>query len=203
MVKRCSFDQEGMKLLDRLYHKKRNFLFVMGHFGNWEWGGPSFCMQTPYEVFALYHPLKNKFFNRLTKKIRTRFGARLIPMKMAVREMVKHKHILNATAFIADQTPSNPGEAYWTTFLNQDTPVFLGTEKIAKRFDYPVVFVSVRKVKRGYYSVNFQLVCEDSAGTPEGFITEAHTRMLEEEINRQPEIWLWSHRRWKHKRQLW
>lgn len=202
MVKRSDFTSDGKKVISRLIAENQNFLLVMGHFGNWEWGGHSFCIQNDYELFALYHPIKNKFFDWLTNYIRTKFGMRLINMHHSVREMVKNRHVSGATAFIADQTPSNPKEAFWMTFLNQDTPVLPGTEIIAKKFNYPVVFASVQRKKRGYYQVHFELLCEEPSKTQEGEITTLHTRKLEEEIKRQPEIWLWSHRRWKHKRSV-
>lgn len=113
--------------------------------------------------------------------------------------MVKNRNEVTATAFAADQTPP-PETAYWTTFLNQDTPVFWGTEKIAQKFNYPVVYVTIRLVKRGHYEVDAELVYDDPKSTKEGEITEMHTRRLEQDIKKQPEIWLWSHRRWKHKR---
>jgi KDO2-lipid IV(A) lauroyltransferase len=132
--------------------------------------------------------------------MRTRFGTKLYAMKDTMREMVRNRHEVNATAFIADQTPSPEG-AYWTTFLNQDTPVFWGTEKIAQKFNYPVVYVTIKRLNRGFYEVDSEVLVTDSKNTKEGEISELHTRKLEQDIISQPEIWLWSHRRWKHKRQ--
>ena len=131
--------------------------------------------------------------------MRTRFGTGLIAMKDTFRDMVAHKSELDATAFIADQTPA-PNSAYWTTFLNQDTPVFQGTEKIARKMNYPVVYVCVQRVKRGYYEISARTLFEEPSRTTDGEITAAHTMALEADICAQPEYWLWSHRRWKHKR---
>jgi len=100
---------------------------------------------------------------------------------------------------IADQTPP-PESAYWTTFLNQDTPVFNGVEKIAKKFNYPVVFISMHKLARGKYIVDADVLVDSPANTKEGEISEIHTKFLEQKILEQPEFWLWTHRRWKHKR---
>ena len=191
---------ENIELVYELKERNQNFLFVMGHFGNWEWGGQSFQLHHIFEQDVLYHPLKSKFFEWLMLKVRTRFGIRMVPMNTILKAMVQNKNRLTSTCFIADQTPTNVKEAYWTTFLNQDTPVYLGTEKIAKRFNYPVIFVSIFREKRGYYKTLLRKISDDSANTPDGFITETHTRLLEEDIRKQPEIWLWSHRRWKHKR---
>ena len=201
IIKRCTFSTDTTKLIQQLYDQKKNLLFAMGHFGNWEWASPITSLITNYQLFALYKPISSSFFNQFMYDIRTRFGSKLINMNHAWKEMLKNQASgsIHATAFITDQTPSATN-AYWTTFLNQDTAVFTGIEKIAQKLNCPVVFVSVRKVKRGYYCIHTELIVEDSINTKAGEISELHTRKLEEEIRRQPEIWLWSHRRWKHKR---
>ncbi len=147
----------------------------------------------------IYHPLSNPYFNGLVTRMRTRFGTRLIPMKNTFRDMVRMKEEVTATAFIADQSPS-PENAYWTTFLNQETPVFRGTEVIARKLNYPVVFIHVKKTGRGYYELSAEMLCEDPSSTADGELSEMHTKKLESEIRKQPETWLWSHRRWKHQR---
>jgi KDO2-lipid IV(A) lauroyltransferase len=104
-----------------------------------------------------------------------------------------------ATAFIADQTPS-PERAYWMTFLNQDTPVFQGTEALSKKLGYPVVYISITRPRRGYYHMRVEALVPDPKNTGEGNITEIHTRRLERDIRNNPDLWLWTHRRWKHRR---
>jgi KDO2-lipid IV(A) lauroyltransferase len=113
--------------------------------------------------------------------------------------MVKNSKELTATAFIADQTPS-PANAYWMTFLNQDTAVFKGTETIARKLDYPVIYLSVIRERRGHYRIHGELLAEHPRDLPENALTELHTKRLEQDIIDHPETWLWSHRRWKHKR---
>ena len=171
----------------------------MGHYGNWEWGGNTFSLTCKQQLFVIYHPLQNKNFNRLIINMRTRFGTKLIVMKDTFRDMLSNKKIISSTAFIADQTPS-PHNAYWTTFLNQETPVFKGTELISRKLDYPVIYVTVQKIKRGYYELCAETLCEEPQKTAEGEISEMHTRQLEKDIINNPEIWLWSHRRWKYKK---
>jgi KDO2-lipid IV(A) lauroyltransferase len=131
--------------------------------------------------------------------LRGRFGNRLVAMNDALRHVINHAKDTLAFGFISDQTPPPKG-AYWTRFLNQDTPVFNGSEKIARKFDYPVVFFHIRKTGRGRYAISIDAVSEHSAAQPEDTITEAHVRMLEQDIMMQPAFWLWSHKRWKHKR---
>jgi KDO2-lipid IV(A) lauroyltransferase len=198
-IKRCKISSASLQLLDQLYVQNKNLILVMGHYGNWEWGGLSFSLQIKYKLFFIYKPLSNPFFDGFMLKVRSRFGAKLIPMQTAFKEMVKYKEVLNATAFIADQTPP-PETAHWTTFLNQDTPVFTGTEKISRKLNYPVVFLNIKKIKRGYYELMADLLIEEPANTKEGEISYSHTQRLEREIIKQPEFWLWSHRRWKYKR---
>lgn len=199
MVKHCSFTPATIELFNKLEAEKQSVVLVMGHKGNWEWAGNTFSILCKQQLYVIYHPLANKQFNNLMYKMRTRFGTKLIAMQDTFREMVKNRHEVNATAFIADQSPQ-PSNAHWVSFLNQDTPVFKGTEKIAQKMDAPVVYVSVVKVKRGYYSVEATLLIEKPSAETEGAITVAHTRKLEVDIIEQPATWLWSHKRWKHKR---
>jgi KDO2-lipid IV(A) lauroyltransferase len=198
MLAHCKMNENTQKLFDSYYTQQRSIILVMGHFGNWEWAG-NVVDSSKHQLYVIYHQLSSKYFNQLVIKMRTRFGTKLIEMKSTLRDMVTHRKDITATAFIADQTPF-PENAYWTTFLNQDTPVFTGTEKIASKFNYPVIYISVKRIKRGYYEIFGELLFENPKETKEGEISEAHTRRLEKDIIAQPEIWLWSHRRWKHKR---
>lgn len=197
--KRCYFNDNTVAVFKKLNDDKQSCIIVMGHFGNWEWAGNSFSLINPQQLYVIYHPLSNPYFDRLIYNMRTRFGTRLYAMKDTMREMIRNRHEVNATAFIADQTPAPEG-AYWTTFLNQDTPVFWGTEKIAQKLNYPIIYVTVNRVRRGYYDVSADVLVQEPKNTREGEITELHTRRLEQDIMKQPEIWLWSHRRWKHRR---
>lgn len=200
MLKHCGMSPAAQALFNAFAAENKSIIIVMGHKGNWEWAGNTFSMLSKQQLYVIYHPLDNPYFNKLIIKMRTRFGTKLIAMKDTFREMVLNRDELNATAFIADQTPS-PDRAYWMTFLNQDTPVFPGTEKIAQKMNYPIVYVSIEKIKRGYYTLNADVLMVPPYKTiQEGTITEAHTKRLESDITDQPETWLWSHRRWKHKR---
>lgn len=196
--KRCVFDPDSFNMLEDLYKQNKDIIIVLGHYGNWEFGGTSFSSQCSHQLYVIYKPLTNKYFDKLIYKMRTRWGTKLIPVKETYTEMKKIKNTGSATGFIADQTPS-PDNAYWTKFLNQDTPVFWGTERIAKKLNFPVVYMTGKRLKRGYYKIFTEMLFEHPRKTKEGEISEAHTRKLEKDIIDQPEIWLWSHRRWKHK----
>lgn len=171
----------------------------MGHYGNWEWAGPSFTLNTPYQLVVIYRPLSNIYFERMMTRARTKFGTRITPASQTLRDMVANRSQVTATAFVADQTAS-PENAYWTTFLNQDTAVFTGPEKLATKFNYPVVFVNIKRTRRGHYEVTPELLFPNPKDTKPGEISEIFTKRIENEIIKDPTTWLWSHKRWKHKR---
>lgn len=190
------------ELLERLYSEGRDVVAVLGHYGNWEW---LVCLPlyTRYQTVTIYKPLQNKHFDNFMIRGRTRIGMKLTPMSNVVREVISARKagIRTLFAFINDQTPPKGDIKYWTNFLNQDTPVYLGAEKIAVKYDMSVVFFHISKIKRGFYSLEVELLFEKTAGIPEHVITEAHVKRLEEIIRNKPEYWIWSHRRWKHKRE--
>ncbi|MBK9284226.1 MAG: lysophospholipid acyltransferase family protein [Sphingobacteriaceae bacterium] len=197
------FDDAAIQLFNSFESKNQSMIGVMGHCGNWEWGAIAYPTQFKQLITGVYHPLSNKNVDALMLHLRSRYGGNIIPMQRVYKEILtlKQKGIPTLLGLIADQTPP-PESAYWTTFLNQDTPVFNGTEKIARKFNYPVIYVPIHKIKRGYYVMSAVLITDKPADMAEGLITELHTRALEKNIREQPHIWLWSHRRWKHKRKL-
>ena len=199
MLKHCKLDPSAEELFKQLAQQNKSVIIVMGHKGNWEWGGNTFSLCCDHQLYVIYHPLENKHFDNLICKMRERFGSRLIPMRETFREMIKNDHLLTATAFIADQSP-NPNKAHWMNFLNQDTAVFTGTEKIAQKLQYPIVFVSIKKLSRGYYTLLAECLQNPPYNDVEGEITEKHTKKLESDIIEQSETWLWTHKRWKHQR---
>lgn len=195
--KRLSFP--GLSVFEKYYEAGQSVNIVMGHWGNWELAGARFSQEDVHQLYVIYHPLANKHFDRLVYHMRTRLGTRLYPMKETFKGMVENRKEVTATAFIADQTP-HPRAAYWTTFLNQDTPVFTGTAKISRKLNYPIIYVSVKRPKRGFYEIHSELLVENPQSMCEDDISELHTRRLERDIVDCPEIWLWTHKRWKHKR---
>lgn len=193
------FSCGDMSVFERYYKKNQSVIVVMGHLGSWELGGAYFSQLPLHQLYVIYHPLANKYFDRLFYRMRTRSGTRLYAMKTTFRGMIKNRKALTATAFIADQTPTTRN-AHWMTFLNQDTAVFKGTETIARKLDYPILYLSVVREKRGQYKLHGELLVEHPGKLSENEVTELHTKRLEQDIIKYPETWLWSHRRWKHKR---
>lgn len=191
---------EGMEVLEGYAKRNQSIILVLGHYGNWELAGARYSQEkTIPQLYVIYHPLQNPWFDRLIHYMRTRHGTRLYTMRETSKSMIRDRGLLTATAFIADQTPS-PERAYWMTFLNQDTPVFLGTEALSRKLGYPIVYISISQPKRGYYRMVAETLVETPQATQEGEITVTHTRRLERDICNHPELWLWTHRRWKHKR---
>ena len=196
--KRVVFENE--EIFSQYLSEGKSLILVCGHHGNWELIGAAFAPLPVHQLFVIYHPLKNRIFDKLLYHMRTRLGNGLYTMKGTLRGMLANRGKITATAFIADQTPSNPDQAYWTSFMGQDTPIFTGTEKLARKLDYPVIFMSIRRPSRGHYQVTAEILSEVPSKSGEGEISEMHTRRLEQDIRAQPEIWLWTHRRWKHQR---
>jgi Kdo2-lipid IVA lauroyltransferase/acyltransferase len=183
------------------FERHKSILAVIAHYNNWEWG-ISLGMQGPHHFVSIYKPLNNKYFDKRMIKLRTQFGGEVVPMSRVPRVLTGYIQankpiIMN---FIADQSPMEHEVQYWTTFLNQDTPIYLGIEKLARKTRQPVYFAKVYKVKRGYYEVEVEKLCDDCSELPEHELTERHVRALEKMIRQNPEYWLWSHRRWKIKR---
>lgn len=187
-------------IYDDYYHKKQSIIVVMSHSGNWEWVCQMSQVNCKQQVQCVYKTLSSNGFDWLMYRIRSKFGAIPVPMEQVLRLMTANKNEITATAFIGDQNPSNGKTAHWVDFLNQDTPFMNGPEKIAKMFNYPIVYLSTRKIKRGYYQCNSEILIENPKDYADGEITDIIAKRTEREIEEQPEIWLWSHRRWKHKR---
>lgn len=182
--------------------KGRQVIVILGHYNNWEW----FCnwpLYSKHHFYPIYKKLKSNIFESFYLNVRSRFGA--IPLERADtyrRLMDNHqKGIPSTSAFLFDQTPRIHEIQHWVRFLNQDTPVILGAEKIARKIDGVVLFAHSTKVSRGNYKVEFKLVTDTAATCPKFEITEKCLQLLENQIIDQPQFWLWSHKRWKHKRE--
>lgn len=218
----CDYMLEDMKLLrmskEELYHRmsyynKEQYLemiekhggivVMIPHYANYEWLiGMGAIMQPGDVPMQVYKPLKNASLDKLFKHLRSRFGGYNVPKHSTAREIIKLKRENKkvVVALITDQSPNMSEAHYWTTFLNQDTVFMDGAERIAKMMNYPVFYSELIKERRGYCKVEFDLVAESPKELPDGAITEIFARRLEQTIQREPAYWLWSHKRWKHKR---
>src|SRR5215217_5863017 len=185
------------EVMQRYLAENKSVTAVAGHYCNWEWAGLEFS--TDSRLFFIYKPLTNKTFDDFFIKTRSRFGGVAVAMKQTMRTMVAHKNEFTVTVFAGDQTPVEAEANYFTDFLNQPTAVFLGIEKIAKLINSTVIFYDMKRVKRGFYTYTIVPLFEDAKNSAPYQITEAHVKYLEMIINREPQYWLWSHKRWKFK----
>jgi KDO2-lipid IV(A) lauroyltransferase len=174
---------------------------LSSHYNNWEWFS-SLQLSIKQKAITIYKPLKNKDFDRYMLRLRSRFGERITPMSHIIRDLVKcrSEKILTLSGFIGDQTPPRDDISFWTTFLNQDTGFYRGAEKVAVKYDMPVIFIHIVKKKRGFYELEFSLISEHPREEEPNAITARYAAMLEAVIRDKSEYWLWSHRRWKYKR---
>lgn len=178
------------------------FLYL-GHFCNWEWISSMPLWFRPDVLGTqLYHPMHSQFFNRLFLEMRTRFGAENIRKTEALRRLLTLKAEKRKTVvgFISDQTPRWVNIHDWVTFMNQDTPVYTGTERIAKKIGAAVFFANVECLSRGHYHCSLELMTNDVGSYPDYKLTEEYMARLEQMIRRRPESWLWTHNRWKRSR---
>ncbi len=185
--------------LRRHFAKGKAVFAATGHYGNWEWGTLIITLTISEPVIVIYKPLANKSFEELMNAMRARFGAVLVSMKRTMRKIVEYKNRTYLAVVVSDQTPVAGETQYFTSFLNQPTAVFLGVEKLAHLTGNPVVYCHINRLKRGHYECTFRTLVDDPSQCREYEITELHTRELERIIHQRPELWLWSHRRWKFK----
>ena len=190
------------ELCDELFRKGKSVSLVSGHYGNWEWTNVIQIYQQ-HKILAIYKPLSNKYIDRMFKTFRERFGMETVAMEKILRVLIEYqnKNIPTMTLFVADQRPMWSQIQYWLDFLNQETPVVLGPEKISKKLDLAVVYFNIKKVNRGYYEAEYILLYEDIKNTAPYEITKRYYEVLEETIKEKPDYWLWTHNRWKHKKE--
>lgn len=194
---------ENPELLNAYYKKGKDVIIVVGHYNSWEFLLVAFNLMVKHKAAVIYTSLTDKFLDKIFKEFREKFGTRLVTK-------VDVKHVFQdglgepmAMIFGADQAPASSRRAHWTTFLNQDTAVAIGVEKYAIKYDLPVFFGALNKVKRGYYSIKLEMLVENPLETQPGEITEIHVKALEKLIREEPNYWLWSHKRWKRVRGAW
>lgn len=187
---------ENTALIDRYIKSGRNVIACLGHCGNWELLNVMPC-KIPHAVYAVYKPLRSQVMDRLTVKIRSRFGMKLI----ADSAVVRHLHAKDAHPavylFLGDQCPRIREENYRFTLLNQETYFFSGMEKLARKTRSAVVYLHITQVSKGHYRVACLPLSSEAETTPEGEVTKKYIDLLSENIREEPYGWLWTHQRWK------
>lgn len=190
------------ELVNRYYEEGKTVVLMSAHYNDWEYMVTSLNMQLFHHGIGIGKPLSNKVLEPWVFRRRTRFGTEVV-YPDTVRQVVdfyNRYHVPCALMMLSDQSPAHADKAYWTTFFHQDTAFLYGAEYFARKYDYPVLYYRVNKVKRGRYEVTFSLLCEHPLEVPQYTIVEQYVRTLERDITEKPEYWLWSHRRWKLKR---
>jgi len=177
-------------------------MMVTSHLGNWEWLLQGVTLQLGYPMDAAYKPLHDAWAERLVLEVRSRFGARLIPAKELLADFLRRRAIVRALAMNADQAPVSTDKRHWTTFLGQDTAFYVGAEQIARATRLPMLYLVMRRVKRGYYEVEIRQLWDGREAVEPNTVTERYARACEADVLEHPADWLWSYRRWKLKKPL-
>lgn len=187
------------EIANEYFSKGKNIIFAMSHYGNWEWGTQVASSYFKHQLISFYKPFSNKLVDDYINRNRLQHG-------MVLQSIYKTKFIFRSNEvpkayfLLSDQSPGRRRRSYWVKFLNQDTACLHGLENYARLFDLPVIYVNVNRTRRGFYEIGLEEICSTPANTKPGEITAIYMKKLESIIRAQPEYWLWSHRRWKMKK---
>ena len=184
-----------------LEKKGKSIALMVAHYATYEWV-ISMNYKINFKGYAIYKKIANPYFDKLVKNIRSRFKAYLITTKETSFTIIKNndEHTLSVYGFASDQTPRRSDSMHWYHFMGIETPIHTGAETLAKKFDMNMIFLKVKKVKRGYYEASFEVLSEDVKSIPDYQISETFMDKVEQQILEAPEFYLWTHKRWKHKR---
>lgn len=187
------------ELMQTLYAEQKSVLLVSAHYMNWEWMITGQALFFPHQAVGIGMPLSNGFWDKKINALRSRFGMHVIHSKIVKQTFddYHNRSVPTATLVLSDQSPGDSLKSYWMTFLNQPTAVLFGAEQLANTYDQAVVFYLPKRIKRGYYEVELQLLTKEPRSLNWGELTESHTKLLENRILDEPGPWLWSHKRWK------
>ena len=192
------------EVFQEMYEKNKGVFVAVPHSSNWEWMGNIVPLLSEHKLLAIYKKMKNKDFEDFICKMRVASNPtreEMVEASSILKYLLLNKDKIFTVYIVADQSPMGLKTDYWTEFLHQDTCWFTGVEKMSKLLDYAVVYAAMKRVKRGYYEVEYTLICENPKEMPNGQIVEGYVRCLERFIHENPDNWLWSHRRWKRKRE--
>jgi len=193
---------ENPEMVTRYWKDGRSVVLLAAHYGNWEWLLLTAGAQFGFPIDAVYQPLRVASVDAFVREARSRFGGKPIPHKEFIYALMSRASQTRAYALIADQTPRQHEPKHWTRFLNQDTAFFKGAGKIAQFLDAPVLFVTMRRVRRGYYTARLIPLAEPPYDeNADALIVERYARALEHAICEHPDEWLWVQKKWKYTKQ--
>lgn len=190
------------ELIEQTLKQDKPILLALAHHCNQEWAMLAASRYFNFPIDGIYKPLHIKWLDEIAHESRSRFNVTLIPAKTSFTDLIKRAKQTRIVAIAADQAPRRRDEAYWTTFMNQDTPFHLGLEKIAMLFKYQVFFMQLERTSRGKYQASFKQLSKPPYDKDSHSITENYARAIENQIHSQPQDWLWIHKRWKKKKSL-
>ncbi len=193
------FKVNNINLITKFSKNQRSVIIICGHYASYEWM-LFLAKEFKSSTYGIYTPLTNIYFDKLVKKIRKKHDAFLISRYHTIQKIKEHNdnNHKGVYGFAADQSPYPKNKTYWRTFLGNHVPVFTGAERVAKEFDMAVVYADIKRVKRGYYEVDFKLITEKPKKTRENEITDKFFELLEKSIKVDPSQYLWSHNRYKY-----
>ncbi|WP_264542889.1 MULTISPECIES: lysophospholipid acyltransferase family protein [Flavobacterium] len=195
------FTYANLEVYKDLEKKGKSIALLTSHYASYEWV-ISMNRKISHKGYGIYKQITNPYFDDLVKKIRSRFKAYLITTKETKKTIANNykNGVLAVYGFASDQTPRRSDNMYWYTFFGQTTAIHYGAENLAKEFDMNIIFLKVKKIKRGYYQASFEVPTEDVKSVPNYKISEEFMRNVEQQIIEAPEYYLWTHKRWKHKK---
>ena len=189
-------------ILDNFANSGQSVVLLAAHQCNWEWLLLASCLKLPFDIAAAYKPQPDEPLDKLMQEARSRFRGTLIPVKKFIMEVAKRKSAQRAFTIVADQTPHRGEEKYWTTFLNQDTAFFVGPQKIAWITNAPVVFMGMKRVRRGHYEVELKILAQPPYIKDGYEIIDRYVKEVEKQILKYPADWFWQYRKWPYKKPL-
>jgi len=205
-VKNLSISEKNLKkiitvknpeLIDDLHKKGKSIILMSSHYNNWEYLITAQNIIFPHQAIGIGMPLSNQFWDKKINARRERFGMVVVNNGNYKEKLEEFKDIPTATLVLGDQSPGKIENVFWTDFLNQKTAFFFGGEYLANLYNMPVVSIIMHKISRGKYELELQLISENPKNEAYGFITQSYINQLEKTIKKQPENWLWTHKRWK------
>ena len=197
ILKRYTY--KNPELVNKYAEEGRNIALVGAHQANWEWS-TSLALVLNIDVLGAYTKLNNKYFEKAVRKSREKFGVIGYKTSDMIKGMKQRfsKKEKGAYILLSDQSPQPHKTYYWREFFNIKVPVHTGAEMLSKRFDLVVINYVAKKVKRGHYEVEFQLITDHPKEFENYQVTDRYTELTEKNILEQPEFYLWSHKRFKH-----
>ena len=192
---------KNLEVYSNLEKKGKSIALLCAHYASYEWA-VSMNSKASFECFAIYKKINNRYFDKLVRTIRSKFEATLITTKETIPVIATNfrNKKLGLYGLVSDQSPKLGSFFHWNKFMGIEVPIHTGGEMLAKKYDMNVIFLRTKKVKRGFYEASFEVLSEDVKEVPNYEITDQFLKLVEQQIYEEPEFYLWSHKRWKHKR---